>query len=290
MKGSVIMIILNNECLIKYTSVKIGGIAKKMYFPENTNDLIILLNKLSNEDYYILSGGSNILINDKKTFENVIVMTKMDNSIEDIGDGSFYVGASVRIQKLINTINKKGYCGIEYLYSLPSLVGGNIVMNAGRGRKHGLAISDYIINVKVYKDGIIEIIDKEKCGFKYRNSIFKNNRYIVLGATFKFEEIDENNPNQMTKQERMNFSKTLQDYSGPSFGSVFSQQDRIIMQIIRLIGPGYKNGMSFSKKTSNWLTNKGNGTYAQAIKLIIRVEKIHKLLGRKVISEVEIWK
>ncbi|WP_404469080.1 FAD-binding protein [Sutcliffiella horikoshii] len=284
------MITLQDECLKKYTTVKIGGRAKNLYMPESVEELGELVKSLSGKEYNILSGGSNVLINDEKTFENIIVLTKMDNTIKDMGNGTFYVGASVRVQKLINTTNKQEYGGIEYLYSVPALVGGAIAMNAGRGRVHGLAISDYIKDVHVYDNGTVKTLNKDQCGFDYRNSIFKNSNLIVVGATFTFEKFDENNPNQLTKQERMQFSKTVQDYTGPSFGSVFCQQDRVLMQMIRLIGPGYKDGMAFSKKTSNWLTNKGEGNYNQAINLINRAEKIHKLLGKKAVPEVIIWK
>lgn len=283
------MKILKNESLKKYTTVKIGGQAKNLYFPESVKELIDLINIQTDKELYILGGGSNILMNDQKTYENVIGLTKMDETITNLGDGSFYVGASFRVQNLINIINKEGYCGIEYLYSVPALVGGAIVMNAGRGRVHGLSISDYIEEVHVYDKGTIRVFSKYECGFKYRNSIFKNSKFIVLGVKFKFDKIDSNEP-RLTKQDRVLFSKKIQDYSGNSFGSVFCEQDRRIMRIIRFIHPGYKNGMAFSKKTSNWLVNKGEGTYSQAITLIKRVEKVHKIVGKEAIPEVIIWK
>lgn len=284
------MQVYHEESLKKFTTVKIGGKAKNLFFPESREELIELLKTLPKNNFHILSGGSNVLINDRKTFENVIILTKMDTTITSLGNGEYYAGASVRIQKLINTINKDDYCGIEYLYSVPALVGGAVVMNAGRGKLHGLAISDYIEKVYVYDEGNIRILDKKECNFSYRNSIFKGSGLIVLGASFTFEKKDLNNSDQLTKQERMDFSKAVQDYSGPSFGSVFCQQNKFIMQVVRILGPGYKNGMAFSKKTSNWLTNRGEGTFSQAIKLINRVEKIHKLIGKKIVPEVIIWK
>lgn len=52
---------------------------------------------------------------------------------------------------------------------------------------------------------------------------------------------------------------------------------------------GYKDGMTYSKKTSNWLVNKGNGSYEQAIMLIKRVIKIHNFFKAKAVVEVIIW-
>lgn len=282
------MDILNNECLKKYTTVKIGGYAKKLYFPENSDELIDLLKKISTDKYYILGGGSNILMDDQKTYEHVISMNKLDPSIQNLENGRYYVGASVRLQKLINTINKDSFGGIEYLYSVPALVGGAIVMNAGRGKNYGLCISDYIENVHILDHDSINILSKEECGFKYRNSVFKDGKAIVLGATFSFDEVSVDESTRL-KQERLALVKERQDNSGYNFGSVFNEKSAIIMQLIKLLHPGYKNGMAFSKKTANWLINNGEGTYEQAIKLINKVEMLHKIIGKKSVPEVRIW-
>lgn len=284
------MKVLKDENLKKYTTVKIGGIAERLYFPESIDDLIKLINGFSSkEEYYLISGGSNILINDKKTYKSVICLKNMNTNIEHKGQNIYYVGASISLQKLINTVNKDGYGGIEYLYSVPALVGGSIVMNAGRGKVHNRSISDYIIDVHVYDSGEIKIIKKNMCKFSYRDSVFKDSKTIVLGATFAFDMLHESEAIKR-KQERLSLVKKGQDNSGFNFGTVFSEKNRIIMQIIKITHPGFKNGMMYSKKTSNWLINKGDGTFYQAMKLINIVKKFHKLVGSKISTEVIIWK
>ena len=62
------MEVICNESLKKYTTIKIGGIAKRLYIPESTDELIELINKLNSSKLYIISGGSNLLINDEKVF------------------------------------------------------------------------------------------------------------------------------------------------------------------------------------------------------------------------------
>lgn len=46
--------------------------------------------------------------------------------------------------------------------------------------------------------------------------------------------------------------------------------------------------ITFSKKRKNWLLNQG-GTFKQAMTLINRVKRIHKLFGKKCETEVIIW-
>lgn len=282
------MEIRENENLKKYTTVKIGGTAQKFYIPENESELIELTEKLKNEKYYILSGGSNILMNDKKTFPNVIYMMKCNGNIEDLGDGRFYAGCSVRLQKLITFINERGYGGIEYLFSVPGALGGAVIMNAGRGKKYNKCISDYIVHVDVLKDGRKTAMDVKECGFSYRNSVFKHSDMVILGVEFKFPQFDK----EFLKEERdkrTQFSKKRQDYSGNNFGTVFCKSSPKAMGVIKLLHPGYKNGVSFSKKTTNWILNKGNGDFEQAMKVIKKAKRINRLFGVNAELEVIVW-
>jgi UDP-N-acetylmuramate dehydrogenase len=102
----------------------------------------------------------------------VVDLRSFDSSIEKLKNGQFKVGASTRLQKLINTINEHGYGGIEYLYSVPGLVGGAVVMNASRGREYQKFISDYIVSVVVIHNNELITISKDNCHFGYRDSIF----------------------------------------------------------------------------------------------------------------------
>jgi UDP-N-acetylmuramate dehydrogenase len=283
------MKILYNESLAKYTTVKIGGCAQNLFIPESVNELTELIDSFSKSEYYLIGAGSNILMNDEKVYKNVVLLKNFDNSIRNLGDGKYHVGASVRLQMLINEINRDGFGGIEYLYSVPGLVGGAIVMNAGRGKQWNICISDYLTDVTALINGTVQILGKNQCGFEYRTSIFKNKTSIVLGASFNFEKkgISESTN---AKKERMAFCALNQDNSKNNFGSVFLSSDWRIMRLMKLLHPGYKNGMAFSKKTPNWLLNKGNGKFQQAIRLIHLVERMHKFLGKKAIPEVIIWK
>ncbi len=283
------MEVLYNECLKKYTTVKIGGYAKKVYIPENTDELINIFDSIPESERYIIGKGSNILINDDRTYENVISLREFDNSITKLDEGKYYVGASVKLQKFINYINNDGFGGIEYLYSVPGLLGGAIVMNAGRGKRSELCISDHIVDIHVYAQGTIKILKKEQCEFQYRSSIFKNKGYLILGATFKFNKMSIGDSKKL-KNERLELCKSVQDNSGYNFGSVFMESDWRIMQLVKIIHPGYKKGVTFSKKTGNWIINSGEGTFNQAMSLIKTVQKMHRILGKEAILEIILWK
>ncbi|HOM02592.1 MAG TPA: FAD-binding protein [Acetivibrio sp.] len=281
------MIIKENEELKKYTSIKIGGIANKFYIPESIEELVELLKVLDNP--LVISGGSNLLIDDKGKFESVICLREFNKEINNLGDGVFYFGASVHLQKAILEINKAGYGGIEYLYSVPGLIGGAIYMNAGRGYRYNQSISDYIVSVDVVENREVKSIPKDLLEFKYRYSSFQDDDRIIVGAKFKFPRCSSEETSRL-RDERIKLCKKEQDNSAANFGTVFCIANPKIMKLVSKLGLGRKDGVHFSKKTPNWILNEGNGNFHDTIQLIKIVQRLHKFTFQKCKLEVKIWR
>lgn len=280
------MEIRKNECLKKYTTLKIGGIAENFYMVESTQDIIDVF-KETNGEVLILGKGSNLLINDRKKFKHVINMTNYEKILEH-ENGITTVSASIKIQKLINFINQHNRGGIEYLYSVPCTLGGAIYMNAGRGKSFNKSISDYVVNVTVYDGEKIMTLSKDECHFSYRNSIFKSKNWIILSAQFQFPEMQKEESTKL-KKERIELCKNVQDSRYSNAGSCFRVSDGRIMNMLRKLKLGWSKGVCFSGKTSNWLNNYGDGTYKQAITLINFTKFLHKILFRKIELEYIVW-
>lgn len=281
------MKIRNNEFLKDYTTFKMGGNVKNLYFPENISDLQNLYCDHRESFEYILGGGSNLLINDEAEFTDVICLRNFDNHIISLGNGEYSVGAGARLQKFIMQINNDGYGGIEYLFSVPGLVGGAVYMNAGRGASYNQTISDYIIECTVFHEGRTLVIPKSECGFSHRHSIFQEmNNAIIMDIKFAFLA-DSMEALEQKRKERILLCKEKQDNSSPNFGSVFCICDSKVMKFVSLISRDI-NGVHYSKKTVNWLLNQ-DGTFDQAIKEIKKAEMYHKILHKKYMREVRIW-
>lgn len=77
----VIMLLKENVPLSKYTTFRMGGIAKKMYFPESVEELVRLGVERKDIFHYIIGGGSNLLINDKKCFDVVLCLRNFNTKI-----------------------------------------------------------------------------------------------------------------------------------------------------------------------------------------------------------------
>lgn len=282
------MIKKTNENLAKYTTVKIGGDAATLYIPESVDELAGLIREKGMLP--LISGGSNLLINDEKVFPEVIYMGKTDESIRSLGDGRYYVGASVRLQKLINTVNADGYGGMEYLFSVPGMLGGSVYMNAGRGSDKK-CISDHILDVHVLDEkGEMQVLAKESCAFAYRKSLFQSSFYVIVGATMRFEP-QAPEVSRGLIAERLAQCKSYQDNKKPNFGSVFCLYNPRIMRTVQKYGHKLcrKGSAHFSEKTVNWIVNDGNGSYKQAKRSISLAARLHKLFGKPCKIEVRIW-
>lgn len=278
-----------NYDLYKHNSMRLHSIAEDYYEPESLEELLSLLQDREvflKGNFYILGGGSNLLMPPiiKKP---VVSIGSIDNSI--IVDGNHVsCGASVKIQTFIREMQKYGLGGIEYLYSLPCQVGGAVCMNAGRGKKYNRCISDYIENVTCLDLDTLEIINysKQDCQFSHRHSRFQNGNSIVLEVTMS---LDEKNSEEIENdiKERLDISKKYLDSSKPSCGSVFSQCNGHIMNLLKGIRIG---GAKFSSKTTNWISNIDNASYRD-IRMLINIAKLtHKILLQKCHLEIKIWK
>ncbi len=283
------MKVLENEALKKYTTFRMGGTARKMYFPENTEELEELAGKNRDILKYVIGGGSNLIINDEKEFDEVLCLREFNKTFENKGDGHFYIGASVRLQKAIRSVNEAGYGGMEFLFSVPGLIGGALYMNAGTGRKTGKYISDFVISVDILKNGEKKTLTKEECGYAFRTSVFQTyDDCIILGAQFRFPEMTKEQA-QKGIDDRLALCKKTQDMSYPNFGTVFCVSNTKIMDLVRKMHIGYKNGCTYSPVRKNWMLNREEGNFRQAMKLLDKVKRLHKFFRKECKCEVRIW-
>ena len=73
------MKIINNESLSGYTTFHIGGNCKNIYFPESKEELIELASEKT--DCRFLGGGSNLLINDSREFDDVVCLREFSDEL-----------------------------------------------------------------------------------------------------------------------------------------------------------------------------------------------------------------
>lgn len=264
-----------NVNLKKYNTYKINTMTKFMYEPENVEELKKILKNLRDTKikYYILGGGSNVIIPDEN-FDGAIIKLKFENL--EIKDDIAFVDAGYNLNSFIKKIIDAGYTNLTNLYGIPGTIGGAIRGNAGA---NGKEIFDDLVSVLVLQNDDVKLINANTIEHSYRQTAFKNNNDIILGGVFKLEKGDQKKAWEIVN-ENLKKRKNSQPLEYPCAGSVFKNPEGLSSG--KLIDEcGLKKlrvgDAMISDMHANFIINLGNATSSDIIKLIeIVKEKVKK--------------
>lgn len=206
-----------NVDLKKLNTYRIGGVAKYLIKPSDMEELKNTIEELIKKDikYYILGGGSNVILPDEDFDGAIIKLDKLNTFL--IKDSCVFAGSGLSLNEFIKKCLDEGYTNFTNLYGIPGSLGGAIIGNAGA---NGSEIFDDLCAVLVYDEGLIKLINKENIKYEYRNTEFKNSNIIIIGAIFKLIPGNTDISWQMIK-ENLEKRKNTQPLEYPSAGSVF---------------------------------------------------------------------
>ena len=207
-----VSILTRNADMSKKCSYGTGGKADYYFAPDCDEVAGALISDLKKADlpYFILGGGSDVLVSDDG-YRGAVVSTEKLKSISLCGR-ILTAGAGVKISELVKFALYSSLGGIEFLSGIPATVGGVVTMNAGC---FGKSVADRLSYV-VTTDGIYPAKD---CGFSYRESLFKKNGECVLKAAFRLD-----NAEYEQSESKIEYYKNLRRSKQPkgrSCGSVF---------------------------------------------------------------------
>ena len=260
--------ILENVSLKKYNTYNIGGNARYIIKPYNVGKLIELIKflKENNYKYFVLGKGSNVILPDEN-YDGVVILLDNLNKVS-INKNTVIAETGIPLTLLINKLIDNNLGGLEKLCGIPGTLGGAVVGNAGC---NGSTISDFIISITYLENNIIKTIKKEDCNFKYRSSIFKGNKKIIV-LSVKFNLINKNK-DEMREIVKINMTKrkSSQPLEYPNAGSVFKNPTD--MSAGKLIEDAnlknyHINDAYVSDKHANFIINKGNATKKDIVNLI----------------------
>jgi UDP-N-acetylmuramate dehydrogenase len=175
-----------NELLSKHTTWRIGGPAKWFVEAKNADEVktVITTAVSSGIKWFVLGGGSNVLINDEGFDGLVIQLALRDIKVEG---SKITVGVGVPAVLLARMVAEAGLSGLEWMATLPGTVGGAVRGNAGC---FGGETKDHLVSVTALHDGEIAELPKNDLAFNYRDSLFKKNKDIILSAVFELSPGD----------------------------------------------------------------------------------------------------
>lgn len=265
------------------TSIKIGGKAKYVTFPNSESELKNLIAYLNKREikYYVLGNGSNTLACDGK-YKGVIIKLSSFNALY-CHKNFIHAGAGCTLANLIKFAIANSLAGLEEASGIPGTVGGAVKMNAGA---FNFEMAKVVRGVYVLREDNIVYLKNKECKFGYRSSGFLDGD-IIISADFKLSGGDQK---ELLKrqQEVLALRKSLPKY--PSLGSVFKRQEGVIVS--KLLDEMKFKGVTFggamvSKEHAGIIVNVGDAT-SEDVKDLINYIKKRCFLEKNIVLEEEI--
>ena len=174
--------------LAPYTSARIGGPADVLLTVKSADELANAMELIWQHGfpYYILGGGSNVLVSDKG-FRGVVVLNRAKEVRFEMGDQpSVWCEAGVVIANLAKRCASKGLSGLEWSATVPGTVGGAVYGNAGA---FGGDMTHNLVWAELLTTNGREKFMLDQMGYGYRTSILKRHEVngIVLSALLKLK-------------------------------------------------------------------------------------------------------
>ena len=268
----------------KYTSFKIGGKVKKVYFPKSVSEFVEILEK--EPDAKVFGNLSNTLVS-SKGYDGVIILTNGLSDIKIVGT-KVYCECGVKGPMLSQKAAEQGLSGFEFMIGFPGSVGGNICMNASA---HGQSISDKLLSVKCYDGKCVKDYTKEEMAFSYRHSVCAEKNIIVLSAEFELEKADKD-VIKRKMEENLEFRKTRQpSLVLPNCGSIFKNPDgdsagRLLDSVgAKTFSAG---GARVWEHHANFIVNASNATSEDVLNLMIKMsDEVETRCGIKLQPEIK---
>jgi UDP-N-acetylmuramate dehydrogenase len=265
--------LLENEPLARHNTWRIGGPARYLAMPADSEDVARALELAQDRGlpWVVLGLGSNVLVKDGGFPGVVIRMGKGLDRFEMKG-ATAIVGGGMPTPILARRTAEAGFVGVERFVGIPGTVGGGIYMNAGC---HGAEFAEIVTEVTVMDPkGKVKQLSRKQISFKYRSS---NIEGIVLEAKLG---LGEESPAKLKELQAKLFRwrKAGTPFDQPCCGSTFTNPPGGTKTAGMLIDEcGLKGftigGAQVSTLHANYIINKGTATASDVLKVIEHVRK-----------------
>lgn len=262
--------------LNRYTSARVGGPAEMFLVVNSASELHAAaeLAYAQSIPYFILGGGSNILVSDKGVAGLVIFNRAREVKFRSNGVNVICIAESgANLSSLARQCITKGLAGLEWAVNVPGTVGGAVVGNSGA---HGGDMKSNLLAATIWEPGRgARIYSVEELRYAYRDSLLKKEqgttrpRRVVLSAEIQLslEPVDVLNARANAF---ISHRKQTQP-GGASVGSMFKNPENYYAgYLIEAAGlKGYRIGHAeISPKHANFFVSDGEAT-AEEIRALI---------------------
>ena len=183
--------------LSKYTSLRVGGPAKKLVHVSTEAEIIAAIQDSEGSPILIMGGGTNVLIADTG-FDGTVIHISNDSiqaEMDACSGATLTIGAGQNWDEFVQTTIDRGLAGLETLSGIPGSVGAAPIQNIGA---YGHEVSEFITRVRTYdrEEKLVKTFTNSQCEFSYRSSHFKEHpgRYVILDVAFQLRQGEISDP------------------------------------------------------------------------------------------------
>lgn len=269
------MIYEHDAALAKYTSFRIGGPARRMAFPKDGSQMVLLIEAARGcgARPLVIGNGTNLLFPDEGV-DRLVVNTRDMSCVVLDAEGRVTAEAGVPLARAAVFAQKQGLTGLEFAHGIPGTVGGGVCMNAGA---YGGEMKQVLRSAAVlFPEEGIRTLSCEELNLSYRHSLLTEHpEAVVLYAEF---ELTPGDPEAIraAMRELMAKRKASQPLEWPSAGSTFKRPEGHFAGTL-IDQCGLKGltvgGAQVSEKHAGFLINRGGATFADMAELIRQVQQ-----------------
>jgi UDP-N-acetylmuramate dehydrogenase len=166
----------------------VGGVARVMFAPRTEEEMSGAVSWACSNgaDFFVLGGGSNVLISDAAFDIPVINTVRMSEIMVRRSGDAVYIDclAGTPMKEVLALSAKNGWSGLECAAGIPGTVGGAVAGNAGS--KTGSVGSSVERVVTLERDGSRAEWSGEDIEWGYRScSLFEGEKRIAQSVTFR---------------------------------------------------------------------------------------------------------
>ena len=265
-----------NAPLSRYTSARVGGPAELLLTVKNAQELqtAVEIAYAQRIPYFILGGGSNILVADAGINGLVILNKARAVRFRHTGLGVVCTAESgMNLSTLARQCIAKGLGGLEWAIGVPGTIGGAVVGNAGA---HGADMASNLVAATVWEPGRgVQVYTNEAMQYGYRTSVFKREQHktrtrrVILSAELSL--MPEPVEVLTARAEAFSAYRKQTQPGGASMGSMFKNPENYYAgYLIDTAGlKGLRVGnVRISEKHANFFVSEGDAT-AEDIRALI---------------------
>ena len=170
------------------TTLRVGGPADRLAEPTTRAELLATLDaaREAGVPWLVIGNGSDLVVADAGVRGLVIRNRAREVAIHGT---TVTADAGTPMALLVKRATAAGLAGLEWGIAVPGTLGGAVWANAGA---HGGEIRDRLTTVETWDPatGVAAVLPSAVCGFGYRESRFKHEALVILGATLALEADD----------------------------------------------------------------------------------------------------